>query len=78
MGEEIEKVNAICGGAHVACITYKTYGDLIIRLSNGVVIEIINDTHLEDAIVFNVEDFKEKKEICLFVENEKIRIKDYS
>ena len=66
---ELNIVNLRCKGISVKNVMLKPYGDLIIKLNNSVIIEIINDTHLEDAVIFNITDLISSKELSFFVEN---------
>ena len=63
LSSKLEEVNNGCKNNLIKNVSLKKYGDLIIYLENGVVIEIINDTHLENAIIFTIEDFSSAKEI---------------
>lgn len=66
---KLEEVNNDCKNILIKNVSLKKYGDLIIYLENGVVIEIINDTHLENAIIFTVEDYSFAKEITFEIQD---------
>ena len=69
LSSKLEEVNNGCKNNLIKNVSLKKYGDLIICLENGVVIEIINDTHLENAIIFTIEDFSSAKEITFEIKN---------
>ena len=48
--KQLEFINSILTNAKLKSVTYKSYGDLYIAFyRKGIVLEILNDTHLEDA-----------------------------
>lgn len=69
LSSKLEEVNNGCKNNLIKNVSLKKYGDLIIYLENGVVIEIINDTHLENAIIFTIEDFSSAKEITFEIKD---------
>jgi len=66
---KLQEVNNNYKSNLIKNVSLKKYGDLIIYLENGVVIEIINDTHLENAIIFTIEDFSTAKEISFEIKD---------
>ena len=77
--KQLEFVNSILTNAKPKSVTYKSYGDLYITLyRKGIVIEILNDTHLEDACLYRVVSKSDKinyaYECC--VQNNKLVFKN--
>lgn len=55
MYKQLELINAILRNTKPRRITSKSYGDLYISFSKkGIVLEILNDTHLENACLYRV------------------------
>ena len=53
--KQLEYINVILKNTKVKRITFKSYGDLYLTFSKkGIVLEILNDTHLENACLFRV------------------------
>ena len=52
---QLEVVNAILFNEKPRSINFRSYGDLYISFyKKGIVLEILNDTHLENACLFRV------------------------
>lgn len=53
--KQLEFINSIIINAKPKSVTLKSYGDLYITFyRKGIVLEILNDTHLEDACLYRV------------------------
>ena len=53
--KQLEFINSILINAKPKSVTLKSYGDLYITFyRKGIVLEILNDTHLEDACLYRV------------------------
>lgn len=53
--KQLELINAILENAKPKSVTSKSYGDLYITFyRKGIVLEILNDTHLEDACLYRI------------------------
>ena len=77
--KQLEFVNSILTNAKPKSVTYKSYGDLYITFyRKGIVLEILNDTHLEDACLYRVVSKSDKinyaYECC--VQNNKLVFKN--
>lgn len=76
---QLKFINSIIANAKPKSVTFKTYGDLYITFyRKGIVLEIINDTHLEDACLYRIvcknEKFNHTYECC--VQNNKLVFKN--
>ena len=53
--KQLEFINSILVNAKPKSVTFKSYGDLYITFyRKGIVLEILNDTHLEDACLYRI------------------------
>lgn len=53
--KQLEFINSIVVNAKPKSVTFKSYGDLYITFyRKGIVLEILNDTHLEDACLYRI------------------------
>lgn len=53
--KQLELINATLVNAKPKSVTLKSYGDLYISFyRKGIVLEILNDTHLEDACLYRI------------------------
>lgn len=70
---QLELINKELKGLKPRKVVLKEYGDIYIVFGNGIVVEIFNDTHLEDATLYRIVhrngSFSECYE-CLIKDNE--------
>lgn len=53
--KQLDHINAILADAKPKSINFKSYGDLYISFyRKGIVLEILNDTHLENSCLFRI------------------------
>ena len=77
--KQLEVINAMLYNAKPKNINFKSYGDFYISFyRKGIVIEILNDTHLENAclyrLIFKSDTINYAYECC--VQNNKLVIKN--
>ena len=64
--EQIEKLNGILKNIKPSSIVTKSYGDVYILFrQKGIVLEILNDTHLENACLYRLL-YKKNENICSY------------
>lgn len=55
LNKQLEFINSILINAKLKSVAFKSYGDLYISFyRKGIVLEILNDTHLEDACLYRI------------------------
>ena len=52
--ESLDQTNKLLHNEMVKCVKTKEYGDVIIQFINDMVIEIFNDTHFENAVLYRL------------------------
>ena len=77
--KQLEFINSILANAKPKSVTFKSFGDLYITFyRKGIVLEILNDTHLEDACLYRIV-CKSDKVNCAYeycVQNNKLVFKN--
>ncbi len=55
LNKQLELINSILKNAKPKNVTFKPYGDLYISFyRKGIILEILNDTHVEDACLYRI------------------------
>ena len=77
--KQLEFINSILINAKPKNVIFKSYGDLYISFyRQGIVLEILNDTHLEDACLYRIIYKNEKNYYATecYVQNNKLAFKN--
>lgn len=74
----LDETNRRLKNSKIYNISLKQYGDILIRFKNGIVMEILNDVHLEEfelyRIIYKGQD-KEEVYVCRIKNNEPVFMK---
>lgn len=77
--QRINYINKILKNSKIYKIIVKEYGDIYLYFKNNIVMEILNDTHLEGAILFRLIHYICEKPIvykCLIQNNNLLLLED--